>query len=259
MSDWSPGQYLKFERDRNKPVADLLGHVALPSPARVIDIGCGPGNSTEFLARRWPGAEIIGLDSSKAMLEAAKKRLPGLQWIEGDATGDLSGLGRFDLVFSNAALQWMPEHERVVPAWFSKLNPGGVLAVQVPGNYDSPLHQALLAMAGSEKWRGALPQARPQNYRAAGYYYDILSKLAGEFEMWATSYHHVLDAHEDIIEWYKGTGFRPYLEQLDEAGQVEFLADMLEQVRALYAPQADGRLLFEFKRLFFIAKKGDVT
>jgi len=255
MADWNPGLYLRFESERGKPIADLLARVGLPCPARVIDIGCGPGNSTECLARRWPGAEIVGLDSSKAMLEAAARRLPGPRWVERDAAGDLSGLGPFDLVFSNAALQWMPAHERVLPAWFALLRPGGVLAVQAPNNFDSPLHQALLALAGSEKWRGALPQARPQNYRDAGYYYDILSRLTADFELWATVYYHVLDCHEDMIEWYKGTGFRPYLEPLDAPGQAEFLADMLEQARALYAPQADGKILFEFKRLFFTAVK----
>ncbi|MDR2687001.1 MAG: methyltransferase domain-containing protein [Oscillospiraceae bacterium] len=255
MNDWNPGQYLKFENERNKPITDLLSRVHLPCPKRVLDIGCGPGNSTGFLARRWPDAEMIGLDSSQAMLEAARERLPGPCWIECDATGDLSHLGRFDLVFSNAALQWMPDHERVVPAWFAMLKPGGVLAIQAPGNFNSPLHQALLATAGNEKWRGALQQAKPQNYRAARYYYDILSKFTDKFELWAVEYHHVLDSHEDMIEWYKGAGFRPYLAELDTRGQAAFLDDMLEQARALYPPQADGKILFEFRRLFFTAIK----
>jgi len=206
MSDWDPGQYLKFESGRNKPIRDLIGHVDLPSPSRIIDIGCGPGNSTAFLAKRWPGAEIIGLDSSAAMLEAARKRLPGLQWMEKDAAGDLSGLGTFDLVFSNAALQWMPKHEKLIPGLFTLLNPGGVLAVQMPQNQDSPLHRALLQKNGD---------IRAQQYNNAGFYYDILSRLTGNLELWITEYQHVLDCHGDVIEWFKGTGFRPYLEKLD--------------------------------------------
>jgi len=247
MSDWSPGQYLKFESERNKPIADLLGRVALSCPARVIDVGCGPGNSTQALLERWPRAEIIGLDNSQAMLEAARKRLPALRWIECDAGGDLSCLGKFDLVFSNAALQWLPDHEKLIPDLFALLNPGGALAVQVPHNFDSPLHRALLARAGGNP--------RAMQYHSAGYYYDILARLTGNFEIWAVIYQHVLDCHEDMIEWYKGTGFRPYLEKLDEQGQSEFLADMLEQVRKLYPPQSDGNILFEFKRLFFVAYK----
>ena len=246
MSDWNPGQYLKFEGERGKPVLDLLGRVRLPCPARMIDIGCGPGNSTEFLAKRWPGAEIIGLDSSKSMLEAARKRLPDIRWAEYDASGDLSHLGTFDLVFSNAALQWMPAHEQVLPRWFGLLRPGGVLAVQVPHNHDSPLHRALLARDENN--------SRVTQYRPADYY-EILSRLTDEFEIWTTEYHHVLDSHEDMIEWYKGTGFRPHLERLDARGQARFLAEMLEQVRALYAPQSDGKILFAFKRLFFTAGK----
>ena len=246
MSGWDPGQYLKFESERGRPVTDLLGRVRLPCPARVTDIGCGPGNSTQFLAKRWPEAEITGLDSDGAMLEAARRRLPSLHWIEGDASQDLSHLGKFNLVFSNAALQWMPDHERLLPRWFALLNPGGVLAVQVPHNHDSPLHRILLARGGNE--------SRVKQYRPAEYY-DILAKLTNVFEIWTIEYHHVLNCYEDVIEWYKGTGFRPHLEKLDGPGREAFLAEMLTHVRELYKPQADGKILFEFKRLFFTANR----
>jgi len=155
MSGWNPGQYLQFENERNKPILDLLGRVGLPCPARVIDIGCGPGNSTQFLAKRWPEAEIVGLDSSGAMLEAARKRLPALHWIECDASQDLSHLGRFDLVFSNAALQWMPDHERLIPGLFALLNPGGVLAAQMPHTNATPL-PPVLGAADAANQAGAL-------------------------------------------------------------------------------------------------------
>jgi len=255
MPDWNPAQYLKFEADRNKPIADLLSHVNLANPARIIDIGCGPGNSTGFLARRWPGAELIGLDSSRAMLEQARATLPDVQWIEQDAAQDLSALGKFDLVFSNAVLQWLPEHERVILAWFALLKPGGVLALQRPHNFDSPLHRTLLELAGSVSWRAKLSESRPQHYHPSAFYYDILSGMDCAFELWTTKYYHVLGSHEDIIEWYKGTGFRPYLGQLSGRDQAAFLADMLSQIRQLYPPQADGKILFEFERLFFTAIK----
>jgi len=251
MSDWSPRQYLKFESERGKPIRDLLGRVRLPCPARVIDVGCGPGNSAEFLAQRWPEAEITGLDNSQAMLEAARRRLPDVQWLAGDAGGDLSSLGTFDLAFSNAALQWMPDHDKLIPGLFALLNPGGALAVQMPHNFDSPLHLALLARAGENP--------RAMQYHSAGYYYDILARLTGDFEIWSVIYQHVLDCHEDMVEWYKGTGFRPYLDCLDEQGQADFLADMLTQVRKLYPPQRDGKILFEFKRLFFTAYKENLV
>jgi len=229
MSGWVPGQYLKFEAERGRPVTDLLGRVGLPCPARVIDIGCGPGNSTQFLAKRWPEAEIVGLDSDGAMLEAARKRLPALRWIECDATGDLSHLGKFDLVFSNAALQWMPDHERLIPGLFALLNPGGVLAVQVPHTNASPLHRFL---------------EQPMQRIEPGRYYDILSGLTDSFDLWATTYFHVMDSHGDIIEWYRG-----------KPNFTEFPNDILARVRELYPPQADGKILFEFKRLFFTAIK----
>jgi len=257
MADWNPAQYLKFERDRNKPIADLLNHVRLENPARIIDIGCGPGNSTGFLARRWPGVEVVGLDSSKAMLEKARQGLPGVEWIEQDATQDLSPLGGFDLVFSNAALQWLPEHERVIPNWFGLLKPGGVLAVQLPHNFNNPVHLALRDMA--KAWRLTPP---PSRFYPAGFYYDILAECTDEFELWTTIYYHVMHSHEDIIEWYKGTGLRPYLDQLNEQDSEAFLADMLAQVRQLYPVQTNGNILFDFERLFFVAennKKGKST
>jgi len=253
MSDWNPEQYLKFENDRNKPIIDLLNHIELKSPKRIIDIGCGPGNSTGFLARQWPQAEVIGLDSSAAMLEVAKRNFPELKWVQHDATNDISHLGKFDLVLSNAAMHWMQNHDHIVPGFFNLLNPGGVLAVQIPHNYDSPLDQALQAISNSEKWRDQLSANSPVKYYPAGYYYDILSNLTADFEIWITRYHHILNFHEDIIEWYQGTGFRPYLNQLDEKGKVEFLTDILVQVKQLYTPQVDGKIIFDFKRLFFMA------
>jgi len=252
---WNPEQYLKFKEYRNKPIADLLGHVALEDPKRIIDIGCGPGNSTRFLAQRWPQAEIIGLDSSKEMLETAAQALPQVKWAEADASGDLSSFGMFDLVFSNAALQWMPDHERLIPKLFGMLNPGGVLAVQMPQNRNSPLQQALRSLVANETWSVKLPERRPLTYapNAAAYYYDILSKLPCAFEIWRTHYCHVLDSHEDILEWYKGTGLSPYLSQLNATDQEAFLADVLECAKPLYPVQADGKVLFEFERLFFAA------
>jgi len=192
------------------------------------------------------------LDNSKAMLKKARHALPQSNWVEHDAAGDLSSLGTFNLVFSNAALQWLPDHTRVVPGLFALLEPGGVLAVQLPHNYDNPVHLALRELAQSEVWRLKLP---PSRFHPVGYYYDILSALTDEFELWSTTYHHVLCSHDDIIEWYKGTGFRPYLDQLDTPGQDAFLADMLARVRQLYTPQADGKILFDFERLFFIARR----
>ena len=254
MADWNPGQYLKFERDRNKPIMDLFSHVHLEAPKRIVDLGCGPGNSTRFLAARWPEAELIGLDSSKAMLETACKAMPDVQWLALDATGDLSALGRFDLVFSNAALQWMPDHARVLSNWFELLNPGGTLAIQLPCNHGNPVHRTLQRLPESEAWRGKL-RPSPLRQFPAGNYYDILSGLPCEFELWTTRYYHVLQSHEDIIEWYKGTGFRPYSGQLNEIDQASFLADVLEQIRPFYPPQADGKILFDFERLFFTATK----
>ena len=255
MADWNPALYLQFEAERNKPIRDLLAHVDCHAPGRVIDIGCGPGNSTRFLAARWPAAELVGLDRSKAMLEAARKALPGARWLEGDAAGELSELGAFDVVFSNSVLQWLGDHDRVISRWFGLLKPGGALAVQLPHNTASPLHLALMALVQSDAWHGKFSEFRQVSHLSPGYYYEVLSALPCVFELWTTIHHHVLGSHADMIEWYRSTGFKPYLDQLGAAEQRLFLDEMRTEIRRLYPPQADGKILFDFERLFFVAVK----
>jgi trans-aconitate 2-methyltransferase len=251
---WNPDQYLKFNEERSRPAMDLCARIASPSPAWILDVGCGTGNSTAILRERWPSAHILGLDNSAEMIERARQDHPEGDWVLADASC-FTAPGRFDIVFSNAALQWLPDHDQLLPSLFSLLAPGGVLAVQVPVNTGSPLWQAVLAQAGREPWKRRLAgMARSPMALEARAYYEILAPLAPRVELWETTYQHVMADHQALIAWYEGTGMRPYLEALDGPEQrSQFKAELLEALRPLYPPCANGRLLFGFRRLFLLA------
>jgi trans-aconitate 2-methyltransferase len=257
MTQWNPEAYLKFQDERTQPSYDLAARVDLSGPARIVDIGCGPGNSTRVLRERWPQARITGLDSSPQMIAKAEAAYPEETWVLADAaTWETDE--RFDLVFSNAALQWIPGHEALVRKLFAPLNPGGALAVQVPANNDSPIYLAVNEVAQRAKWRDAMRGCGELlTYHDPGFYYDLLSALSPRVSLWQTTYFHVLASHQSLIDWYSSTGLRPYLERLLGAEQKRaFQEQVLDTCRAGYPPQRDGRILFPFKRLFFVAYRG---
>lgn len=256
MPTWNSAQYLKFANERTQPATDLAARIALPSPARVIDLGCGPGNSTAVLARRWPGASITGLDSSPAMIAAAERDHPHFTWLTGDiATWPDTTTAAYDVIFSNAAYQWVPDHATLLPRLFRRVAPGGALAFQVPANFDAPPHRLMRELAATPSWRAYLPTApREWHTHEPAFYYDSLAPLAAHLDLWTTDYFHILDGVDGIIEWYRGTGLRPWLEALpDDATRQNFLADYRALLVPHFPPQPDGRVLFPFHRLFVIA------
>lgn len=257
MAQWDPNLYLKFADERTQPAIDLAARVALEAPRRIIDIGCGPGNSTAVLRRRWPLAKVTGLDSSAEMIERARRDSPDQEWICEDAarfTADKA----YDLVYSNATLQWIPDHDDLIRRLWDGVANGGALAVQVPANQASPLHRALLAVAESKPFRTHLDGARRLfTYRPAGFYYDLLAPNARRYQTWTTEYLHVMQSHQDLMTWYRGTGMRPFLQALaDDAERDAFESAVLREARNGYPLQSDGKLLFAFRRLFFVAYRG---
>lgn len=254
MSEWNPQQYLKFGDERTQPSIDLARRIRVDHPQSIIDLGCGPGNSTAVLHERWPDAEIIGLDSSKEMIEQASRDYPFGKWMVGDAATVTLDPGH-DIVFSNAALQWIPDHENLIPRLFRLVNRGGALAVQVPANNGSPLHQALMAVSRSAKWHGFTSDCENLlHYHDAEYYYSILSPLAPAIDLWETSYYHILSSHQDLVEWYKGTGMRPFLASLpDDERREQFEEQVLDAAKASYPIQKNKKILYPFKRTFFVA------
>lgn len=255
MADWSAGQYVKFEDERSRPAMELLRRVPVENPALVVDVGCGPGNSTALLRERWPAAELVGLDNSPDMLSAARKRLPGVRFLEADAARWEPFAGA-DVYFSNAVMQWVPGHQAVMRRLMEALRPGGALAVQVPDNQGEPTHALMRAVAEEGPWRARFvePIAR-QVMDPPQCYYDLLRPL-GPVDVWHTVYYHPLADAGAIVEWLKGSGLRPFLDRLDETEKTSFLAAYRAQVAAAYPPQADGRVLLRFPRLFIVAVKG---
>ncbi len=256
MSDWKPELYLKFEKQRTQPAFDLISRIGNGTPRRIIDIGCGPGNSTAVLRSRWPDADITGLDSSPAMIEQAEKTNSSIAWICADAAGDLSSLGRFDIVFSNAAIQWMPSHDKVLPQLFSLLDDGGVLAVQIPSTSHMPIHIALQTVVNGQKWGVLLGHVPTHSTFDAPYYYNILSGLTTDIDIWEAHYYHVMENHQSLVQWYSSTGLKPYLDALkDETDRAALLAEFEDAITKAYPAQCNGYVLFPFVRIFFVARK----
>ena len=257
MAAWNSDQYLRFKNERTQPSIDLAAKVRIENPADVIDIGCGPGNSTKVLRERWPNARIIGLDSSSEMIERAKTDFPEQEWLLADAS-KLEPDQTYDIVFSNAVLQWIPGHDYLIPRLVIIVKPGGALAVQVPANYESPLHKALLIVSEREKWSGFTSGCwKLLHYYNVEYYYNLLYPIASSgLDIWETTYYHVLSSHAALIEWYRGTGLRPFLERLPgDEYRKEFMNEILDECRQAYAIQRDGNILFPFKRIFFVVYK----
>lgn len=255
--DWSVDQYRRFETERNRPIMDLLAHVPTADVRAAMDLGCGPGNSTELLLGRWPGAQAAGIDSSPDMIASARQRLPSAAFTVGDIAS-WNPAARFDLILANAALQWVPGHDALFPRLVDFLAPGGSLAVQMPDNFDQPSHVAMRTVAARGDWATKLANAedmRADLLDVPGYY-RLLKRAGVTVDIWRTTYLHPMPAGLDgIVEWFKGTGLRPYLTRLDAAGQAAFLDAYRTEIARSYPVMEDGSVLLPFPRLFLIATR----
>lgn len=253
MSTWDHAQYLRFEDERTRPARELLARVPLPSARTVVDLGCGPGNSTALLRNRWPAAHVTGVDSSGEMLERARADLDGVQWVQADIA-TWRPAAPVDLLFGNAVLQWLPDHEALLPSLLGALEPGGVLAFQVPDNFDEPSHRLMRETPGpwTERLQAVRRSARVLDVAA---YYDLLAPHVRTVDVWHTVYQHVMADADAIVEWVKGTGLRPYLDALQPDERPAFLAAYRDGIARAYPAQADGRRLFRFPRLFVVAAR----
>jgi trans-aconitate 2-methyltransferase len=256
---WSPQQYAKFEDERSRPVRDLLAALPEVLARTAIDIGCGPGNSTELLAARFPGAEVRGLDSSPDMIAAARARLPKLHFDEGDIarwaeSNDARNGARFDVVLANAVLHWLPDHASLFPALLRKLAPGGCLAVQMPDNLDDPAHRLMRDVAASIPSAAMLAASARSPIGAAERYYEVLRSADCRVDVWRTTYYHPLAGSGAIVEWFKGSGLRPFIDPLKDDERTDFLARYQAAVTRAYPALADGSVLLPFPRLFIIAR-----
>lgn len=256
--DWSAAQYLKFIAQRTRPSHDLLGQVPLAAPQRVVDIGCGPGNSTKVLAERYPDAHVSGMDSSPDMIKTAQKELPGVEFSVGDLQTWTPGEGAApDLLFSNAVFQWI-DHDARIPIMkrlIETLPSGGVFALQVPDNRMEESHKAMRDVAKEGPWAETLAKLKPalDAFQSPRELYNELQPLCSSVDIWHTSYNHVLANHQDVVEWVKGTGLRPFIDPLDAEQREGFLAAYLEQIKLRYPASADGTVMLRYPRLFLVA------
>lgn len=258
MSEWNAEQYLKFKNERTQPCIDLVSRIKDCEPRRIIDIGCGPGNSSAVLKNAFPNSYVLGIDSSDNMITKAENDHSDIDFKIFDASGSLDELGKFDIVFSNACLQWVPDQRKIIGNMYNALNFKGMGAVQIPIQYEQPIHKIIADIAQSEKWSEKLKSCKRVFYTLSQEeYYDILSELTDDFSMWTVTYFHRMKSHDDIIEWYKGTGLRPYLQALDENDAAEFEKEVLKEVKKSYPVQANGDVIFRFPRLFMTFKKSE--
>ncbi len=234
---------------------DLVAAIPNRDAKTAIDLGCGPGNSTEVLAAAFPDASVTGIDNSADMIAAARKRLPSIRFALSDIVS-WSDEGPFDIILSNAVFQWIEGHETLFPRFLKRLTPGGCLAIQMPDNADVPAHRAMREIAAQGAWAGKLANvSRPARHDVL-FYYDLLKPLCERVDIWRTTYHHVIaGGSAGVVEWFKGSALRPYLTVLDEAEQKAFLAQYSAEVETAYPARHDGTVLLPFPRLFFVATR----
>lgn len=253
---WSAKQYVAFEEQRTRPVRDLLNAIPGKDAHRVIDLGCGPGNSTEVLAAHFPGALVSGIDSSPDMIEAARKRLPHIRF-------DLASIetwndaGPFDVILANAVLQWVPNHAVLLPRLIGSLASGGSLAVQTPDNLDEPAHRLMIDVAAQQPWAAKLAKVAGERAKREGatWYYGLLRPHCARLDVWRTTYYHALQDADAVVEWFKGSGLRPFLAALDDGEQEMFLDRYRDAIARAYPALPDGTVLLPFPRLFIVATR----
>ncbi|HFI5582547.1 TPA: trans-aconitate 2-methyltransferase [Raoultella ornithinolytica] len=250
MADWNPSLYLKFGAERTRPAAELVARIAQHPVTFAVDLGCGPGNSTALLHHAWPEATLVGVDSSPAMLDDAARALPTCRFVAADIR-QYQPERPADLLYANASLQWLTDHETLFPHLVNQLADNGLLAVQMPDNWQEPSHtlmrQVAQEMGFPESGRHPLPGAQA--------YYDILTACGCEVDIWRTTYYHPLESHQAIIDWLQSTGLRPYLQPLDAGQQEGFLERYLALLQQHYPLQRNGKVLLLFPRLFIVAQR----
>lgn len=277
---WEPTQYRKFGDFRDRPFFDLTARIGAAAPARVVDLGCGPGNLTATLAQRWPQASVLGLDSSAAMVAQAQALIPGasaapahsaddggtplaasphlapgLAFVQGDIAS-WAPTPETDVIVSNAALQWVPQHRELMSGWLAAMHPGAWLGVQVPGNFGAPSHVLMRELAQSARWRKQLGGVLRHEDAVAepALYQELFLKGGARVDVWETTYSQLLQGENPVLEWVRGTALRPVLGALSPSDATAFEHEYAAVVAKAY-PAGEHGSNFEFRRIFMVGEK----
>lgn len=250
---WNPSVYLGFGDERTRPAVELLARIRCENPARVVDLGCGPGNSTAVLAARWPEAELEGVDSSPDMLNEARRTDVRAKWIEADIAS-WSPASAYDVIFSNATLQWLDAHRTLLPRLMGFVKKGGAFAFQVPHNMEAPSHRLMREAAAAGPWKDKLARVREVAVLSSADYFAILAAVGSNVDIWETEYLHVLHGEDAVYKWVSGTGLRPFVQALSGDERDAFIMEYKKRLVTAYPRRADGTTLFPFKRLFAVAQ-----
>lgn len=255
---WDPATYLRFGSERARPFFDLLARVHAGCPGYVVDLGCGPGNLTAMLTDRWPGAQVVGVDSSAEMIAAARAEhgaaAEGLAFVHADMTA-WQPSRQVDVFTCNAALQWVPDQATLLTTWAARLAPGGWLAFQVPGNAGQPSQQILAELINSARWQPLLGDIQlPSQSADPARYLDLLATAGCTVDAWETTYLHVLEGPDPVVDWYKGSGLVPVLAALPDDAAVEFITEYGARIRRAYPDTPYGTVL-PFRRVFVVAHR----
>ena len=261
MDSWNAKTYSQFLNLRTRPARDLLS--VIPDsfqPKTVYDLGCGPGNSTILLKNRWPNAKIVGLDSSLDMLKEAKASYPDINFIKGDIA-HFSPTEKIDCLFANASLQWLDQHEILIPKLLQLMNPRGAFGIQMPNNFHSPSHQVTIRLLqGEVTWQSFLKNLRygilTEPFYKLPWYYDLLTKSGvNSLQFWETEYFQEMSDYQEIFDWVKGTGLRPVLSAMDAENQAKFTSAYVKAIAKEYPLQANNKILLPFRRIFMVGYK----
>lgn len=253
-NQWDPKTYLAFADERTRPAAELLARVPIEAPERVVDLGCGPGNSTALLADRWPDAHLEGIDSSPEMIRQARESDVRADWSVADIA-DWTVSAPYDVVYSNAALHWVGDRASLLPRLLQSVRPGGALAFQVPLNFDMPSHALMREVAANGSWADRLRDVRNIVLMNAEQSFDILEPYAAGLDIWETEYLQVMEGPDAIYRWVSGTGLRPFVQALDGAEREAFIEAYKARLNTAYPMRDSGKTLFPFRRLFVVARR----
>jgi trans-aconitate 2-methyltransferase len=250
-TSWDPTLYLGFDDHRSRPFHDLLARIGASAPRRVVDLGCGPGHLTALLAARWPGAEVAALDSSPEMVASARER--GIDAEIADAV-DWMPAPDTDVVVTNAVLQWVPEHPRLLPRWLGALPSGAWFAMQVPGNLGAPSHALVRELLAEPRWRGRVEVRGEKAVPEPTEYAELISGTGADVDVWETTYLHRLTGEDPVLTWISATALRPVRDALPADDYAAFRAELAPRLRAAYPQRPDGTTWFPFRRIFAVAR-----